>query len=318
MLRDTGRNTQPVIIEYGYLDNASDANRLKENYQKYAEAVVQAVLQYIGEATPEGTLYTVQSGDSLWGIAKKFNTTVDAIKNANNLSGNVLSVGQVLQIPTTNSQPNQPSSGNIYTVKNGDSLYKIAQTYNTTVDELMRLNNLTSTNLRVGQQLKVPTSSSNTQTPTGTNTYIVKSGDTLYKIAQIYNTTANELIRLNNLTKTNLSIGQRLIVPASGTSNVPSSGIEYVVKNGDSLYKIAQTYNTTVDAIMQANNLNSTALSIGQVLRIPSISTNRTYTVKNGDSLWSIAQAYNTTVDEIKRKNNLTTNTLQIGQVLQV
>ena len=102
---------------------------------------------------PEGeslTNYVVQSGDSLYKIAMKFNTTVDDIKRINGLTNDYLSVGQVLRIPTSN------STTFTYVVKNGDSLYKIAQTYNTTVDELKRLNNLTSNSLVIGQQLVIP------------------------------------------------------------------------------------------------------------------------------------------------------------------
>ncbi len=96
------------------------------------------------------------------------------------------------------------------------------------------------------------------------NTYIVKSGDSLYKIAQVYNTTVGELMNLNNLTSTNLRIGQVLKLP----TNVSPTSVTYIVKSGDSLYKIAQAYNTTVDELKRLNNLSSTLLSIGQVLKV--------------------------------------------------
>ncbi len=68
---------------------------------------------------------------------------------------------------------------------------------------------------------------------------------------------------------------------------------------------------------MKLNNLSSNLLSIGQVLKIPTTSSN-TYTVQKGDSLYSIAKKFNTTVNEIKTKNNLTSNTLSIGQILKI
>ena len=92
--------------------------------------------------------------------------------------------------------------------------------------------------------------------------------------------------------------------------------IEYVVKKGETLYNIAQKYNTTVDELKRLNQLPSNLLSIGQVVQIPNTEQTVTYTVKSGDSLYNISQRYNTTVDEIKRKNNLTSNLLNIGQVL--
>ena len=97
MQRNTG-DVQSMTVEYGFLDNARDANKLKNNWRRYADAVVDAVAQYIG-VTSSGTTYTVQSGDSLWNIAKKFNISVEELKAANNLSSNLLRVGQVLSIP---------------------------------------------------------------------------------------------------------------------------------------------------------------------------------------------------------------------------
>lgn len=142
--------------------------------------------------------YSVIKGDSLYSIAKKYNTSVDEIKRINNLSSNSLSIGQNLNIPKNEISNNDELS---YLVKSGDSLYSIARTYNTTVDELKKINNLTSNNLSIGQVLKLPTSNNN---------YVVVKGDSLYSIARKYNTTVDELKRLNNLSSNNLSIGQIL------------------------------------------------------------------------------------------------------------
>ena len=93
--------------------------------------------------------------------------------------------------------------------------------------------------------------------------------------------------------------------------------IEYIVQKGDSLYKIATKYNTSVDEIKKLNNITSNILSVGQVLKIPNNSINNNeYIVQKGDSLWSISQKFNTTVNEIKNKNNLSSNVLSIGQIL--
>ena len=207
--------------------------------------------------------YTVKPGDSLYKIAKNYNTTVNALIEVNNLTSNTLSIGQVLNIPT-----NGDTNGNYinYTVKSGDSLYKIANSYNTTVNEIVSLNNLSSTLLSIGQVLRIPTTNNNT-----TNNYInytVKSGDSLYKIANLYNTTVNEIVSLNNLSSTLLSIGQVLRIPTTN-NNTTNNYINYRVKSGDSLYKIANSYNTTVNEIKSLNNLTSNNLSIGQVLKIP-------------------------------------------------
>ena len=100
MQRNTG-NTESLTIEYGFLDGkGDDVNQLKENYQKYAEAVVRAVIEYLNLTyiPVNNNYYVVQSGDTLYSLAKKFNTTVDKLKELNNLVGNILSIGQILKL----------------------------------------------------------------------------------------------------------------------------------------------------------------------------------------------------------------------------
>ncbi len=145
--------------------------------------------------------YKVVSGDTLWGIAKKYNTTVDEIKNLNKLSSNLLTIGQILKIP------NYSSNYITYRVVSGDTLYSIAKKYNTSVSEIKKLNNLTSDILSIGQVLKIPESEQNYFN------YIVKNKDTLYSIAKKYNTSVSEIKTLNNLTSDILSIGQVLKIP---------------------------------------------------------------------------------------------------------
>lgn len=258
--RNTGQ-TEPLLVEYGFINNAQDLNRIKNNYRQYVDAVVDAVIATkMGGFIPptSSNTYTVKSGDSLYKIARDFNTTVDNIKKLNNLSSDNLSVGQVILIP-------QQGTSNTYIVKSGDSLWSIANRYNTTVDELKRLNNLASNTLSIGQILTVPNVENNGSIPE-VGTYIVKSGDTLWNIANKFDTNINEIKRLNNLTSDILSIGQVLKIP-NVTGSLPS--LTYTVKSGDSLWSIANRYNTNVNAIKQLNNLTSNLLSIGQVLKIP-------------------------------------------------
>lgn len=310
--RNTGSNTHPVIVEYGFIDNPEDLSKIQNNYKEYVDAVVDAVIAtYDGETIPSlpesGNYYVVQNGDSLWKIANKYGITVNELKSLNGLTSNNLTVGQILEVPGSSS-----SASGTYTVKSGDSLWKIANEYGLTVAELKSLNGLTSDNLSVGQVLKVSNSSGSSNS--SGNTYTVKSGDSLWKIANQYGVTVNELKSLNDLTSDILSIGQVLKIPSSSSSN--SSGSTYTVKAGDSLWNIANQYGITVDELKKLNNLTSNTLSIGQILKVPS--GGNTYTVKSGDSLWSIANRYGTTVDTLKSLNGLTSNTLSIGQVLRL
>ena len=314
--RNTG-NLEPLIVEYGFIDNTKDVEFLKENYKELAEAVISAVANYIGVpyTPPEGLItntYIVQKGDSLYSIANKLGTTVSELKKENNLTSNTLQIGEVLRIPTKEIYEEEED---VYIVQKGDTLYSIAMANNTTVDELKKANNLTSNILSTGQLLKIPSAL------LPESTYIVKKGDSLYSIANKYNTTVDELKRINNLTSNTLSIGQVLKLPSDKASNVEKeeNTISYTVQKGDSLYSIARKYSTTIDKIKDLNNLTTNLLSIGQVLLIPTdTNLETTYTVQKGDSLYSIAKKYDTTVDRLKQLNNLKSNLLSIGQILIV
>lgn len=314
--RNTG-NLEPLIVEYGFIDDTKDVEFLKENYKELAEAVISAVANYIGVpyTPPEGittNTYVVQKGDTLYSIANKLGTTVSELKKENNLTSNTLQIGEVLRIPTKEIYEEEE---NIYIVQKSDTLYSVAMANNTTVDELKRINNLTSNILSTGQLLKIPSAL------LPESTYIVKKGDSLYSIANKYNTTVDELKRINNLTSNILSIGQVLKLPSDKVSDVEKeeNTISYTVQKGDSLYSIARKYSTTIDKIKDLNNLTTNLLSIGQVLLIPTdTNLETTYTVQKGDSLYSIAKKYDTTVDRLKQLNNLKSNLLSIGQILIV
>ena len=316
--RNTG-STEPVIVEYGFLDSSKDdVNQLKKNYMDFAEGVVRAVLEYTGyENIPntESDLYVVRRGDSLWSIARKYGISVDELKGLNNLSSNLLSVGQTLRvkgIPETNNE--------IYFVKSGDTLYGIASRFGVSVDELKRYNNLNSNVLSIGQQLYVPTGQM-VEEIIGTNydTYVVKTGDSLFNIASRYGISVDELKSTNNLDSDVLFVGQQLLVPTS--SNIIDTDItnyvDYRVVSGDTLYSIASRYGISVDELKSINNLVNNNLSVSQVIKVPMMDTT-IYTVKRGDTLYSIAKKYNITPRELMDYNDLTSNLLSIGQILRI
>jgi len=318
ILRETP-NTNAVIVEYGFLDTAEDAKRLKENYKDYAEAVVRAVASYIGVpySAVSGTgFYTVKKGDTLWSIATANGITVSKLKELNNLSTNELKVGDTLKIKDTE-EVVVPTGYTVHVVKSGDSLWSIGKKYGVSVDTIKNVNGLKSNLLTLNQELLIPVELEN---ETGEIIYTVKAGDTLYGISKLYGVSVDDIIKQNNLSSNNLTINQELIIPVGGVEieNPDTEYEEYVVKKGDNLYSIANKYKTTVDEIKSLNGLVSNTLSIGQTLLIPNLSDTKIYVVESGDSLYSISKKFNTSVDTIKTINGLKTNILSIGQKLKV
>ncbi len=312
--RETGK-LEPVIIEYGFINNTEDINRVKNNYKRYVDAIVDAVIE-----TERGTLisptsdtYTVRPGDTLWEIAKMFGISVERLKAINNLTSNIISIGQVLKVSDSGEDVDT------YTVKPGDTLYSIAKMYNMSVEMLKELNNLTTNIISIGQVLKVNGTPIQDDMPNfqEEDTYTVQFGDTLYKIAKMYNTTVENLMELNNLSSNILSVGQ--ILKVSGEKNITPS--EYVVKPGDTLYKIAREFNVSVEELKTINNLTTNVILIGQLLKIPNNRCDRNHTpyiyrVKAGDTLFSLAKANSTTVDKIITLNNLDNDIIFVGQLL--
>ena len=166
-------------------------------------------------------------------------------------TGDIL-LSQASEIPRPDDpNPEEPDKQYIYvTVHRGDTLYKLARKYDTTVESIISLNNLADPDLIItGERLRIKVTS---DIPQDSEYYIVKKGDTLYKIARRYNTTAAEIARLNNISDQNvIFIGQRLII-RPGTDKT-----EYTVRRGDTLGNIAARFNTTVSRLAAINHIRN-------------------------------------------------------------
>jgi LysM repeat protein len=213
-----------------------------------ATATATATEPPISEQFPETISHTVSRGDTVAILAERYGSTIEAIAQANGLdSSYFLQVGQVLVIPVpeaieltptptavvVTATPSGPvpalGTGNVYIVRPGDTLGRIARLFNTTVETLAQLNGIVNVNqIQVGQQLMLPEPSqpepSAQATSTGTTTppvsaqpqtiYTVRPGDSLYKISIMFGVPIAQIAQANNLSNRNrIYVGQTLIIP---------------------------------------------------------------------------------------------------------
>lgn len=273
------------------------------------------------------------------------------------LSGKVVTNKQTESAQTPETNVTVSNTG-YYTVKGGDTLSRIARQFNTTVNKLATLNDIRNVNrIYVGQRLLVRQPAeqqqqqttpkrTETNTTTNSNTYIVKSGDTLSGIAGKFNTTYTQLAQLNHISNPNvIHVGQVLTLhqtTAQNTTNhqesqqnkqvTTSANGTYTVKSGDTLSQIAARFNTTTSALASTNHIsNPNLIEVGQQLRINnsasaqkttsrhSNTNNGNYVVQSGDSLSKIAAYHGLNWRSIAAKNNIQSPyTIFVGQHLSL
>lgn len=238
-----------------------------------------------GSTMPEN--YTVQSGDTLTGIATKYNLSMDHLANLNGLSRNAgLRVGQRLKLTgdaeaareTVTEQAVKGVKSDTHIVKSGETLSSIAREYKLQLKYLAELNDLSvSSPLRVGERLKIDgdlpetkkvdeiKAVTTTVSSKATESYTVKSGESLNAIASRLGITTTELASLNNLrANAGLRVGQSL--------QVPKRIMEYKIKRGDTLIGLASRYGMDSSTLAEMNDLKpNTQLRIGDVIKVPNL-----------------------------------------------
>ncbi len=221
----------------------------------------------LGTAAAYAKTITVQPGDSLWVLARSHDTDVATLKSLNNLTSDALRPGQVLTVPGEDEATVEAVK--LVVVQAGDTLYDIALANGVSVEDLIAFNELDGTLIRPGQELRLVVGD---KVP---EPLVVKIsvGDSLWVISRRYDTTVAAIATANGISETStLRVGDRLTIPGQyAASDIDVGGpvpMSIIVGPGDTLWTLAQRYDSTVAALKSANSLKGDSLFVGQHLRI--------------------------------------------------
>ncbi len=273
-------------------------------FPNHAQAKVKKVKKAHSQSRVQNKVYTVKKGDNLWEIAKRFRVDVEELKRINGLKGTDLKPGQKLKIPGASAKVETSDAPKVdyltYRIKKGDTLFSIAKKHGVSVEEIIKINGVSSHSLKVGQVIKIPVRSQRNEEvvlaskpsieetkslKTGERLtqgetkgeakkiyHKVKRGETIFRIARLYNTTVEEIRRLNQLKSHKLKVGQLLLVSIQNPSREDESQGNYkyhIVQEGETLYRISLMYNVPLEVLKEVNHLESNILYVGQKLKIP-------------------------------------------------
>ena len=248
--------------------------------------------------------YTVQAGDTLYGIARRSGMSLNTLLSLNGLSqSSVIHPGQTLKLSGASnatvaspvsykSAASSTSTSGTYTVQEGDTLYGIARRSGMSLNTLLSINGLSQSSvIHPGQTLKLsgasnatvasPVSYKSTASSASTSgTYTVKAGDTLYRIAYNHGISLTTLLSINGLSETSTILpGQQLVVSGSAktttTATTSAKTVSYstgasthTVQAGDTLFRIAKNNGLTLSELRALNGLTSNTIRVGQVLKV--------------------------------------------------
>ena len=249
--------------------------------------------------TMAATKHKVGSGETLASIARKYNISMEQLKQANNIKDNKIFAGQELVVSSdAQVQAIAASEGQKHTttkneeqthkVTTGETLVSIAKKYNTTPEELKKLNGIENGKIFAGQTLRI---SDKNQTEPIAETeqalktdqkktsvkkivHKVRSGESLFSISKLYNVSIDDIKAFNNLTSPNLQSGQTLQIPVSESGSVSKKSgsakmyITHKVGSGETLSSIAVKYGCTIKQLKAWNNKSSDKLDIGDKLKV--------------------------------------------------
>ena len=225
---------------------------------------------------PRGSFpYTIKSGDTLYLLAQRYNTTVEAIMRLNpGIDPKNLQIGQVICIPSEKPMP-PCQDGFYYTIRQGDTFYKLSQQFGVSVEDLMRANpGVDPNNLQIGQVICIPHKVSPIPPCPNGFYYTIKTGDTIYGLSQRFNVSVQEILYANpGIDPNNLQIGMQICIPRRMPDySLPPcpNGFYYTIRPGDTIFMIGQKFNVPAQEIIHANpGIDPNNLQIGQVICIP-------------------------------------------------
>ena len=203
--------------------------------------------------------YTVKHGDTLYDVSKRSGVSMNNIKKWSKLKSNVLYTGQKLQLKApAPKKVSSPIKTSTYTVKHGDTLYKVSKRSGVSMSNIKKWSKLKSNVLYTGQklQLKAPAPKKvQTSDKITSKSYQVSKGDTLYNISKRSGVSVNNIKKYNDLKSNNINVGQTLYLAPTHT-----------VKKGETLYRIAKNNNLSVSKLKTLNGLKSNTIKVGQKL----------------------------------------------------
>jgi LysM repeat protein len=162
-------------------------------------------------------IHQVGEKETLYGISRRYGTTVDAILQYNPTADAGLEIGQILKVPYVPKSPQKsPAGGTIHVVAAKETMFSISQAYDVSIEEIKQWNSLADNSLSIGQELVIRKSGSRTVAPTATTSskgfHIVATKETMFSIAKQYGVTIQQIKDWNKLEGNEISIGQELRV----------------------------------------------------------------------------------------------------------
>jgi len=224
-------------------------------------------------------VHSVNKGESLYNISRRYNISVSDLKSMNNLSSDYIYEGQKLKLIDNGTLPSTSNNFAKHSVKRGETLGQIAENYGVLAQQIRNWNNISGSRIYPGQKLLIQSDKADivqSSTPKKVEYHTIRKGETLSSIASKYDVSINEIKSWNSIDGVNIKAGDRLALNAdmmskgsNSVKNESSNPIYYNLKKGENLAIVASKFGISVDQIQKLNsNVNPRRLQIGQKIRV--------------------------------------------------